>query len=78
MIKKRLEPYRKGDLIEVVRKRDTMGHLVLGEMHPEGIKGKGIVLEFTPTSLYDGAWVRALFEGKEVYLDCKDIRLIHD
>lgn len=40
----------------------------------ESLPTSAVVLEYTPANVYDSAYVRALYEGREVYVECKDIK----
>ena len=39
-----------------------------------GPAGTGIVLEYNEANVYDSAYVKALVDGREVYIECKDIK----
>mgnify|MGYP001181683705 CR=1 FL=1 len=59
--------YKKGDLI-----RSKSGVMTTG-YSPDSV---GVVLEFVPRNVYDAPYVTALFEGREIHIECKYIERV--
>lgn len=63
------DPYGPGDLIIMAQAQWPW----YGEGAPPSAT-TGIVLEFTPSNVYESAFVKALVDGREVYVECKNIK----